>query len=86
MVAPYGFFKAESMKRHELYDLSRDEIIHYADQYIHNSIYRKIFIDRYCDGITFDNLSEEYHLEPRHIQTLMKECMKDVLKGIERSA
>lgn len=70
------------MKRHELYHLSRDEIIHLAEQYIHHKRYREIFIDRYCDGLTFDELAEKHMFEYRHLQGLMKECMSDVLKHI----
>lgn len=76
------FLWKTDMKRHALYHLSRDEIIHLAEQYIHNKRYRDIFIDRYCDGLTIDELSEVHQYEYRYIQDLMKECMKDVLKHI----
>ena len=72
------------MKRHELYHLSRDEITYLAEQYIHIMTYRNIFIDRFCDGITFDDLASKYHMDTKHIQKLMKECMLDVLTGYER--
>ena len=72
------------MKRHKLYHLSRDEIEYWAGQYIHVITYRQIFIDRYCDGITFDKLADKYHMDTKHIQKLMKECMIDVLNGYER--
>lgn len=71
------------MKRHPLYHLSADEIVHYAGQYIHNRRNRGIFIDRYCEGLTFEELAGLHHLEPEHIQRLMHECMTDVLNGID---
>lgn len=71
------------MKRHELYHLSRDEIVHLAEQYIHNKRYREIFVDRYCEGTTFDELAEKYQYEYRHLQYLMKECMSDVVLHLE---
>lgn len=54
--------------------------MHLAEQYIHNRRYRLIFIDRYCEGLTFDELAEAHQYEYRYIQDLMKECMKDILK------
>lgn len=72
------------MKRHELYHLSRDEICDLAYQYIHNHVYRQIFIDRFCDAISFDDLSDKYHLDSKYIQMLMRECMRDVLKVLYR--
>lgn len=70
------------MKRHELYHLSRDEIVSLSDQYIHHRKYREIFIDRYCDGLSIDELSEKHLFEYRYIQSLLKECMKDVVAHI----
>ena len=70
------------MKRHELYHLSRDEIVHLAEQYIHNKTYRNIFIERYCDDESIGGLSEKYQYEYRYIQYLMKECMSDVMAHV----
>lgn len=70
------------MKRHPLYHLSRDEIVRLSDQYIHHHKYRSIFIDRYCDGFTIDELAEKYSFEYRYIQNLMKECMSDIMQHI----
>ena len=70
------------MKRHPLYDMSRSEIEKLAEQYIHHKIYRNIFIDRYCDGYTIDELTTKYMYESRHIYNILRESMSDLIKHI----
>ena len=67
------------MKRHPLYHLSDDDIVHLAKQYIHHWKYRAMFIDRYCEGLDIGEIAEKYQFEYRYVQTILKECMSDVL-------
>ena len=70
------------MKRHPLYHLSADDITHLAEQYIHNRRYRALFIDRYCEGLSLNELVDKHKYEYRYTQELLSECMKDILLHI----
>ena len=70
------------MKRHELYHLSRDDIVYLSEQYIHNHRYRAAFIDRYCDGYSVGEVAERNDYTYRHTQDILYECMKDILSHI----
>lgn len=69
--------------RHELKHLSNDEIVHLAEQYIHHRVYRQMFIDRYCDGYTLNEIAERYQYEYRYTQHLMRDCMRDVIVHVK---
>lgn len=56
--------------------LSRSEIEEIALQYIHHERNRKIFIRRYCDGILFEPLAEEFDLSVRQVQNIIYDAEK----------
>ena len=42
-----------------------------------------MFIDRYCDGYTLNEIAEKYQYEYRYTQHLMRDCMRDVIVHVK---
>lgn len=55
------------------FSIPRDEVEFYIDQWCFNEKYRHILKRRFLDGLTFDELAEEFDMSPRHIQKIVKE-------------
>lgn len=50
---------------------SNSQMAELIDEYIHSERDRKILKRRLIDGKTFDELSAEFDLSPRHIKTIV---------------
>ena len=70
-------------------ELSTDDIIYLAEQYIHHDRNRRIFLKRYIRGMTIQKIVDtEYEEEDEVISVdqtkrVLKKCMYTVLKHIE---
>ena len=52
-------------------EYSNSEIEHVIDEYIHSKRDRDILKSRFIDGLTFDEISEKYHISTRHAKTIV---------------
>ena len=52
--------------------IANSEIARRADEYIHSSRDRAIIKRRYIDGVTIDELSEEFELSPDTIKKIIR--------------
>lgn len=52
-------------------EYSNSEISHVIDEYIHSKRDREIIKSRLIDGLTYDEMSETYHLSVRQIKTIV---------------
>ena len=59
---------------------SKDELLEIIDQYIHHERNRKILKRKLLDGISYEDLAEEFNLTPRHCKTIVKECQSIVFE------
>ena len=59
-------------------NLSRTEIEHIVDEWIHNEVHRLIIKRRLLDGITYERLAEEFDYSPRHIKNIVYKCMDKI--------
>ena len=64
------------------FNIPRSEVEFYTDEWCFSERYRKILKRRFLDGLTFDELAEEFDMSPRHIQKIVKEEGDEVLKRI----
>lgn len=55
----------------KLNDLSRTEIHHLIDEYIHNEYHRAILKRRLTDGITYEKLAEEFDMSVGQIKNIV---------------
>lgn len=59
------------MKLTEIADLNREEWSELIDQYIFNEVHRKILKRRLLDGITYNQLAEEFNYSVPQIKTII---------------
>ena len=59
------------MKLTEIADLNREEWCDLIDQYIFNEMHRKILKRRLLDGITYNQLAEEFNYSVPQIKTII---------------
>lgn len=52
----------------------------FIECYCHNVKHRPILIDRYCDGLTFAELSDKYQYSERSIKKIVYKYDKLILK------
>ena len=52
-------------------DYTNSQISYLIDEYIHSERDRKILKRRLIDGLTYEELSEEFNLSVRHIKTIV---------------
>lgn len=55
----------------KLCDLSRSEIHHLIDEYIHNERNRNILKRRVTDGITYERLAEEFDMSVAQVKNIV---------------
>lgn len=53
------------------FKLPRSELEHLIDEWIFNEKYRSILKRRLLDGVTYDNLSEEFDMSVRQIKSIV---------------
>lgn len=73
------YFYGEGMK---LGDLSRSEIHHLVDEYIHNQRDRMITKRRLTDGITYEKLAEEFDMSVGQIKNIVYKSQDRLLKVV----
>lgn len=66
------------------YDLSRDEIVYLAQQFIFSRRDRDLILDRLLEGMTYDELSEKYFMSPRHIKNIVHKNKEIIFSHIDR--
>jgi Mor family transcriptional regulator len=52
-------------------DYTNSEIRHLVDEHIHNERDRAILKRRFCDGIRYEALAEEYDLSTQRVKTIV---------------
>lgn len=61
-----------------VFNKSRSEIEYLIDEWIFNERNRKILKRRFCDGITYERLAEEFDLSTQQIKSIVYKS-QDVL-------
>lgn len=55
----------------------------FVEEYCHNAKHRPILIDRYCDGLTFGELSEKFVYPERTIKKIVYKYDPLIIKFIK---
>lgn len=63
-------------------DYSRSEIEHTIDEWILNEKYRRIIKRRLIDGITYENLAEEFEMSVSQIKRIVYNTEDKVFKHL----
>lgn len=58
----------------EDFNRSKSEIEHLIDEWIFNERDRRILKRRLLDGLTYEELAEEFHLSTQRIKTIVYKC------------
>ena len=66
-----------------LNDLSRTEINHLIDEYIHNERYRAILKRRLTDGITYEKLAEEFDMSVGQIKNIVYKSQDRLMRMVD---
>ena len=48
-----------------------DDFCVFVEKYCHKMAHRPILIDRYCNGLTFSELSDKYNYPERNIKSIV---------------
>lgn len=73
MGKPWGFVM-------QMRDYTNSEISHLIDEHIHNERDRNILKRRLCDGVCFEELSEEFHLSVQRTKTIVYKSKERLLR------
>lgn len=65
-------------------ELSRTEIHHYIDEYIHNQRDREILKRKLTDGISYEKLSEEFDLSVGQTKNIVYKGKDKLFRHIPR--
>lgn len=57
--------------KYEFPDLSNTDFERLVDEWVKDKRARQMLKDRFIDGMTFDELSEKYHLTDRHVKRIV---------------
>lgn len=71
--------------RGSLPDISRSEWVRLIDEWILNDRDRRLIKRRLLDGITFDELAEEFSLSVRQTKKIVYKCTEKLIRCIDRS-
>ena len=71
------------MKLTDAVDLSRDEWNNLIDQYIFVDEHRKILKRRLLDGLTYNQLSEEFNFSVPHIKSIIYKSQDKLFRNIK---
>ena len=52
-------------------EYTNSQIAYVIDEYIHKKIHRDLLKRRYIDGLTFEELAEEFDLSVRHTKSIV---------------
>lgn len=61
-------------------DYTNSEISHLIDEHIHNERDRELLKRRLCDGVCFDELSEEFNLSVQRTKTIVYKSKERLLR------
>lgn len=64
-------------------EYSNSDISRIIDEYIHNERDRKILKRRYCDGVCYEPLAEEFDLSVRQIKNIIYKEESKIFKHIK---
>lgn len=70
------------MSKKPIPDLSRTEISHLIDEWIFSERDRDILKRRLLDGITFEQLGEEFFLSPQRIKAIVYKSEEKLFKHV----
>lgn len=70
------------MSKQPIPDLSRSEISHLIDEWIFNQRDRDILKRRLLDGVTFDQLSDEFFLSPQRIKAIVYKAQDKLYRHV----
>ena len=62
------------------YDYTNTQISLLIDEHIHNERDRKMLKRRLCDGITFEQLAEEFGLSTQRVKAITYQSMERLIK------
>lgn len=70
--------------KHDLgkFDLSKHQVLDLIDAYIFNERNRQIVIRRLIDGVSYENLAEEYSLSVNQVKTICYKAIEKILAHI----
>ena len=71
------------MKKMELYNLSRSDWENLIDEWIFNEREREILKRRLLDGLTFEQLAEEFNYSDKNIQRIIYKGTARLFKKIK---
>lgn len=71
--------------RGSLPDISRSEWVRLIDEWILNDRDRRLIKRRLLDGITFDELAEEFLLSVRQTKEIVYKCTEKLIRCIDRA-
>ena len=63
-------------------EYSNTEISRAIDDYIHSDRDRQILKSRLIDGLTYDELSDRYHLSARRVKTIVYKAQEGLFKRL----
>lgn len=63
-------------------EYSNSQIIEVINEWIHSERDRKIMIDRFVNGYTYENLAEIYDLSVRQVKRIICKCINVVYPHI----
>lgn len=63
-------------------DYSNTDMSKAIDDYIHSDRDRQILKSRLIDGLTYDELSDKYHLTSRRIKTIVYKAQEGLFKRL----
>lgn len=63
-------------------DYSNTDMSKAIDDYIHSDRDRQILKSRLIDGLTYDELSDRYHLSARRIKTIVYKAQEGLFKRL----
>lgn len=70
------------MSKQPIPDLSRSEISHLIDEWIFNQRDRDILKRRLLDGVSFDQLSDEFFLSPQRIKAIVYKAQDKLYRHV----
>lgn len=72
-------------KKHKLENITRSQIIHIIDENVIGfkaERNRKLLKRRLCDGLTFEELAEEFDMSVRHVKRIVYNLECDLLNHL----
>ena len=71
-------------KIHYMVDLSRTQITELIEEFLFVARDREIAKARWIDGLTFDEISQRFHISERQAKTIIRNARERVLSHVDR--